>query len=340
MSPSGELTRRQLLWRLTASMSAIALVGCQSDEPVVQGSPEVTSTPKPTPTPTSKPPATQTTKELEPLPATKRWRALPAEVSPAAKLQAARLVEVGCAWASDEAGVPAARQRLADSGFDPDLVKGLRPLLGPGVEAVVEVANAQYGGILSSSASVLLIVNQWVRQEDGRIRPGGTSLDVRLARSGPHWEVTAVRPAHPAPAADPLSALARRVLTERHIGLPYAAFRDVESGQVSDSVLRAMLGLAADFRYEVSVLKSGHPIQVFGTDRRSNHTDGNAVDVWAIDGRAVIDRRGRDQVMAFMQAAAREGAYQVGGPVNIDDGGTQYFSDLTHQDHVHIGFLS
>jgi hypothetical protein len=32
------------------------------------------------------------------------------------------------------------------------------------------------------------------------------------------------------------------------------------------------------------------------------------------------------------------GAYNVGGPVRLT--GKQYFSDRTHQDHVHVGFAA
>ena len=39
-----------------------------------------------------------------------------------------------------------------------------------------------------------------------------------------------------------------------------------------------------------------------------------------------------------MRIAAGTGAYQVGGPEDLDGGGSQYFSDLTHSDHVHVGF--
>ena len=39
-----------------------------------------------------------------------------------------------------------------------------------------------------------------------------------------------------------------------------------------------------------------------------------------------------------MQAATDVGAYQVGGPADLDGGDRQYFADDTHQDHIHLGF--
>jgi hypothetical protein len=101
-----------------------------------------------------------------------------------------------------------------------------------------------------------------------------------------------------------------------------------------------MNALSADFELDVSVLKSGHPINVFGTSRQSNHTDGRAVDVWSIDKEPVIDESQRARVARFMRAAAATGTWQVGGPINLDDDGTAFFADDTHQDHVHMGFSS
>jgi hypothetical protein len=37
-----------------------------------------------------------------------------------------------------------------------------------------------------------------------------------------------------------------------------------------------------------------------------------------------------------MRTAVADGATNVGGPLLLD--GPQYFSDDTHQDHIHLGF--
>jgi hypothetical protein len=39
-----------------------------------------------------------------------------------------------------------------------------------------------------------------------------------------------------------------------------------------------------------------------------------------------------------MRYAVAHGAYNVGGPVRLT--GRQYFSDRTHQDHIHLGFAT
>jgi hypothetical protein len=109
---------------------------------------------------------------------------------------------------------------------------------------------------------------------------------------------------------------------------------------VHASVLGALLALAQHYVVDVSVVRSGHPIFVFGTSRRSDHPRGRAVDIWALDGRRIVDPANRAFVERAMRVAASVGPYQVGGPVDLDGGGRQYFSDQTHQDHMHLGFLT
>ena len=168
----------------------------------------------------------------------------------------------------------------------------------------------------------------------------GRTYDVRLSRGAPAgWRVTAVFPSRPGPRA-PHSRAARRVLASDRIDLPPAGRADVASGQVHDSVLVAMLGLSRTYRIGVSVVRSGHPIHVFGTDRLSDHPQGRAFDTWRIDGRAVVDPDTPARLVAgYMRAAAAEGSYNVGGPVLLG-AAPQYFSDATHHDHVHAGFPS
>jgi hypothetical protein len=249
------------------------------------------------------------------------------------------LVEVVAAWESAGGGSAAsARQRLGQAGYDPALADDLEPLLGDAQAAVVQVGLAQYGGILTSSASVLVVVDQWRLDRRGDVRPGGTTLDIRLLADEPQWTVTEVRPARwERPGVEP-SLVARQLLENDRVTLPFAAVGDIRSGTVDDSVLRALTQLAETYRLDVSVLRSGHPLRVFGTDRISDHTEGRAVDIWAIDGRPVIELGVAKVVTDFMRAASDVGAYQVGGPADLDGGGPVYFADDTHQDHIHLGF--
>jgi hypothetical protein len=215
------------------------------------------------------------------------------------------------------------------------VVKLLQPR---GTRAAVEVFDAQYGGILGDAASVLVPCRVHTIS-GGRVVTGGTTVDVRLSKTRGSWRVTATYPAQPGAPAASLSTAARQVLADERIMLPPASAADVRSGQVHDSVLTTMLELAKTYRIGVSVIRSGHPLDVFGTDRPSDHPRGRAFDTWQINGRAVVSpSTPRSLVTAYMRATESLGSYNVGGPYQLS--GTAYFSDRTHHDHVHAGFRS
>ncbi|MCP2311210.1 hypothetical protein [Kitasatospora paracochleata] len=276
------------------------------------------------------------------LPTATPWRPGPGEVQPDVKLRAVELIEALGTWGPGGQGLEAARGRVAALGLPPQLADQAGPLLPAADEAVVEVIDAQYGGILSDSASVLVVCRQW-SAAGSTVTAGGTTVDVRLTAASPRWNVTALHPADPGPAAAKLPTLAARVLAQPRIVLPPAAVADLRSGMVHDSVLQAMLTLAGPYSFQVSVVRSGHPLDVFGTDRPSDHPLGRAFDTWQIDGHAVVDpATPHDLVDGFMRAAAAAGSYNVGGPRQLSGGTTsnQFFTDDTHHDHVHAGFSS
>ena len=210
---------------------------------------------------------------------------------------------------------------------------------GNGRDTALQVLDAQYGGLLTDRASVLVVSRSWQRSGD-RVVPGGHTYDVRLSRVGAAWRVTDVHPSRPGAGTTQLTATARRVLASDRIHLPPAATADIRSGQVHDSVLTALLAVAQTHRPTVSVVRSGHPLYVFGTTRLSDHPQGRAFDTWAIDGRAVVDpRTPRTLVEDYMHAVADAGSYNVGGPYLLGSA-PQWFSDNTHHDHVHAGFAT
>jgi hypothetical protein len=210
---------------------------------------------------------------------------------------------------------------------------------GNGPRTALQVIDAQYGGILTDAASVLVVCRSW-RSASGQTQSGGATYDVRLSRFTNRWRVTAIHPSRPGPPAAQLSSAARAVIASQMIDLPPAARRDVVSGRVHDTVLTAMLRLSRSYRIGVSVVRSGHPIHVFGTDRLSDHPQGRAFDTWRIDGHLVIDPdTPRSLVTGYMEAAAAAGSYNVGGPYLLGSA-PQYFSDDTHRDHVHAGFAT
>jgi hypothetical protein len=270
------------------------------------------------------------------LPSTHAWTARAGEVSPAVKRQATTLLETLGTWTQGQGDVASARSRLSHAGYDPSFASELTALLGVGTDAVVSVRDAQYGGILTGSASVLVVVDQWRLTGDGTVHAGGMTVDVRLERSSPHWRVTAVHPAQPGLPTSSLSRTARSVLGDPRVRLPYSAHADVAAGRIHDTVLALLLAMAGQHVVDVSVLRSGHPLQVFGTSRQSDHPQGRAVDVWALDGRPLVLPTNHGLAASAMRFAVARGAYNVGGPVLLS--GSGYFSDRTHQDHVHVGY--
>jgi hypothetical protein len=267
------------------------------------------------------------------------WRPNSGDIEPEVKLHAVRVIEAIGTWHAGGAGLAAAKSRVAALGETRALVRQAPSLLGTAERAVVEVVEAQYGGILSDTASVLVACRQW-RVRRSSLTPGGTTVDVRLRRNGSQWRVSALHPAHPGLPAETLSSLARRVLNNHRIELPPAAAADVRAGRVHDSVLAAMLALARDYSIGVTVIRSGHPLHVFGTNRLSDHPRGRAFDTWRINGHAVVDpATPKKLITEYMQAAAAAGSYNVGGPYQLRGSGNQFFTDATHHDHVHAGFL-
>ncbi|HEX2894412.1 MAG TPA: hypothetical protein VHO29_10465 [Marmoricola sp.] len=232
-------------------------------------------------------------------PTVQRWRPSAGDLEPACKRAAVRAVEAG------------AGGRL-------------------------QVIDVQYGGLLPDSASVLVVTRVPSNVTDvGRAL--GHTFDVRVAQQGGVWRVEAVHPSRPGPPVAP-SQTARAVLDHARIDLPPAARRDVESGRLHETTLAALLAVARDFRIGISVIRSGHPLHVFGTTRLSDHPQGRAFDTWQIDGHAVVDpRTSRQLVTEYMHAVAAAGSYNVGGPYLLGSA-PQWFTDATHHDHVHAGF--
>ena len=126
------------------------------------------------------------------------------------------------------------------------------------------------------------------------------------------------------------------MLADNRIRLPHAAQADIRSGRIHDTVLDSLSRLSEEYLVDVSVMRSGHPLLVFGTTRRSDHPQGRAVDVWALDGKPLVVPHNHSLATRAMRLAAAAGAYNIGGPVLL--AGQQYFSDRTHQDHIHLGF--
>ncbi len=264
----------------------------------------------------------------------------PESAGAAPALRATPATSTAATSAGTGSGLPTIAPWHPSSGdFDPGCkLAAVRTIERAGTDAHhrVAVIDAQYGGLLTSSASVLVVTRSWTLT-NGVVTAGGRTYDVRLSRHGSRWRVDAVHPSRSGAAAQ-ISATARRVLSNDRIILPPAARRDVHSGLVHDTPLAALLTLARDFRIGVSVIRSGHPKYVFGTNRLSDHPRGRAFDTWQIDGKSVVDpRTSKHLITEYMHAVAAAGSYNVGGPYLLGSA-PLWFSDRTHHDHVHAGF--
>jgi len=130
-----------------------------------------------------------------------------------------------------------------------------------------------------------------------------------------------------------LSAPARRVLDHPAITLTDTARWDIYRGTVDGVLLRALADAADDERLSVLVLRTGHPSNVWATDRVSAHTVGRAVDIWAVGGIPIARQSRQAAVGGLVKRLLAGGAVQVGGPQAL---GARSFTDQVHHDHVHL----
>lgn len=276
---------------------------------------------------------------LDPAPA---WAAGPGEEQPEVKLAATRFVEAVGTWRDSEGDPASAGERLAAVGGDPSLPGQTSQLLdADALASTVTVEYPQYGGLTSTSASVMTLLTQDLLTADGELVQRQAALDIRLARATVEddWAVTAVSPdPADAAAAGQVSEAAESVLANPNIRLPGPARRDIQAGRMDDDLLRLLDGLGTERVIDIHVLLTGHPTNVFDTDRPSNHSLGRALDIWRIDGELVVDPATPPELIEqVMLDAAELGATEIGGPSDLNGDRPGFFTDLVHQDHIHVG---
>jgi hypothetical protein len=274
------------------------------------------------------------------LPAVRPYRPLPQEVLPECKTAAVAAVSKALTWAESDGAEAAARLGGGDHGRQ--LALAFRPLLRGEVASAMEPIYPQYGGLDDNraTASVMLVGRQLLLAE-GASRPRAREfvVDVRLSRAGSRWAVTSARVGVPPRPARP-DAAARELLTNGRIVLPEPARADVVSGGIGGEVTGLLNRLSSRWKLHVQVLRTGHPVNVFGTGRMSNHTRGRAVDIWAIDDTPLIGSP-RSLWEPVVIEAARLGATEIGSPA-LPRGRAGlppvFFANATHADHLHLGF--
>lgn len=275
------------------------------------------------------------------LPPPRPWTPSPAEPAPNAKVLAARLVETVGTYAFGGGTTEAAGERLIAAGFPPGVAASAGALLAADAASSAEVIYPQLGGLTATAASVMVVTSQRVISENGDERQTTRTVDVRLTRAGGPWSVATIASDGTRPIAEPTDdAAVRELLAAKDLELPDSAVADLLSGSTDPRLVEMLRRLIRDHALRVTVLATGHPVNVFETERTSNHTAGRGVDIWSIDGVAVVDQQRSFAVRAVMDAALAAGASEIGAPFDPDGPGGRVFSNTVHLDHLHLAFSS
>jgi hypothetical protein len=213
------------------------------------------------------------------------------------------------------------------------------PLTHPGYWSRGEVVYPQMGGLRNDRASVMVVISQTLGSASEDAFSVVRTLDIRLVRGESGWEFDALSSA--GGEFDNLDELsgAHAVASDPRIVMPDSARLDILDGRISPTLLEVMVDLAEQTSYEVVVLVTGHPHNVFETDRVSHHTAGQAVDINRIGDRLVIDDRDPDSGTRTIVGWLFDhpDVLQVGSPWDIDGpASSRSFTDAVHQDHIHI----
>lgn len=319
--------------RLTAVLLAAVVLGACSQpngdsadarRPAVTTSSSTTTTAPPPPT----------------LPQPARYAPLLGEPALDVKQVAADVVQALTTYAAGEGNPAAARQRLATLQAAPEVADAAAPLLAPGAASLGEIVYPQLGGLVGQQASVMVVVRQRLL-EGGAERAVTRTIDVRLDSSSGGWRVTELASLGGEPAATPapLPPVAAEVLNSDRIELPDSARWDIEAGRIDVRVLELLARLARDRSLAVTTLASGHPYNVFGIDKVSNHIVGRAVDIWAVDGVPVLEQRDpAGPLFALVTQLLAEGVTELGSPWDLGDPIGASFTNTVHQDHLHLGY--
>ena len=131
------------------------------------------------------------------------------------------------------------------------------------------------------------------------------------------------------------------VLNNPNVALCPACRQDLLDGIIDQRVVDFLAWAGQRGQVAVSVLKTGHSQFVAGTDRVSNHWEGRAADLYAIDGEEVTPSCA--PCRAFVEEVVALGSGrpdEMGQPWSdlVGAGGWNVFTDGSHRDHVHVGW--
>lgn len=293
-----------------------------------------------------------TAKPLPPIPTT--YTPLPGEIEPSAKREAAKAVSVIASYALNQGTAEGLTERLTANNFSDALMPPAMGLQFPDSASVGEVVYAQFGGLTKTQASVMVILHQSLLARN-EVRMFSRTIDVRLSKTPQGWSVSKLIVPEIPTGALPLLTLdtespeagrapkpspaALALLNTSRVDLPDTARMDLKSGGIDPRIADLLLDLSSRFVVSVSVLSSGHPQDVFGTSRVSNHTSGRGVDIWSVDGIPVVSQHQDGSAAQRLVAEALIAkATEVGSPWDLDGPGGPSFTNMLHADHIHIAF--
>ena len=285
------------------------------------------------------------------------FKPLADDAYPKAKRLAGRFVQALTTYDADskpQQVFSSAARGHEDPDFDFDgALRRAAPLLVPRANSRGAIVYPQLGGLTldpgTQRACVMVVVRQILRDGNGNERTVTRTVDVRLIRQGNRWRLEDLADAGGAPPVKTpknLPGVARRVLAHTRIELPDSARWDIQRGDIDERLLTTMLDLAAVAPYSVTVLKRGHPRNVFGTDLISGHTEGRGVDIWRVAGKPVVLQQPSKKSEAHKLTAAalrKFGVPELGSPWDLDGPPVPgevkpSFTDAVHADHIHVAF--
>jgi hypothetical protein len=238
----------------------------------------------------------------------------------------------------DDASKAAARLGAADVGRE-RLAEVLEPAVDPAMRSAAKVEYVQLSGLTTTTLGAMVVVEQRLQNEVGGWRSVTRVLDVRLVRTDGPWTLEQIASVGGSEVARPdaLSSEAEEVLDNPRIDLPDSARWDVYRGDVDPSLLATVAEAGKDHELAITVFGSGHPPNVWATDRESAHTQGLAVDIWAVDGVPVsAQREVGSPAYELASKFVADGAAQLGSPWVLGPGGSLSFTDAVHADHLHL----
>ncbi len=228
-----------------------------------------------------------------------------------------------------------------DTSLQAVVAEHAEPLVHADMWSRGTVEYAQLGGHRNSRASIMVVVRQDIGVGSEVERSETRTVDVRVDLVDGTWvfvdlpDVGGERLERP----PDLANVAAAVVDDPRIELADSAHWDIYAGRISPTLLRLLTDLADQTSFAAVVLKTGHPHNVFETDRISNHTVGRAIDIYRVGDTRVIDNSGPDSYIHDIVEwiYANPLVTEVGSPWALDGSGGRSFTNDVHLDHIHMG---